>query len=80
MNENQSISRRFLADFIAARLPARRGDANAPRPTRGDSCPGTSPVIEGDPAEPSNRKDSRPGERPRADGAAHLLPRLGSTN
>ncbi len=80
MNETNNFSKRFFADFIAARLMARRIEKDAPRQTPVDAGPGTSPCTEDDSAHPSNRADSRSGELPPTDRSPHFLPGLGPLN
>ena len=80
MNEPNNFSKRFFADFIAARLNARRMEKDAVRQTLVDAVPGTLPSAGDDSAPPANRADSRPGELPPSDRAPYLLPGLGSSN
>ena len=80
MNQTNDFSKRFFADFIAARLMARRLEKDAPQQTSVDGLPGTLPGTDGPSAHPSARADSRSGELPSTDRAPHFLPGLGPSN
>jgi len=80
MNETTNFSKRFFADFIAARLMARRIEQDAARQIHGGAGAATSPATEDPSARGPNRSDPRSAKLSPTDPAPRLLPGLGSSN